>query len=127
MKSIEETTIYINSIRQKGGSFSYGELASLLNGFPYSRLLPYIMRNHNVKGYSIIDNKIVFDVKHSIYIKTIELFIEEAKNLQSERNKSSNKLSPIQRKQMLIKKCIELYYNGESKEVFKLMKRYEKK
>lgn len=127
MKSVEETSVHINSIRLKGGKYSNGELIKLLDGFPYNRILPLIMRRHpNILGYSVVNKSIVFDTEHSININAIRLFIKEAREYQIENNKP--RTLSLKAKQDIINKCLELYFNGNSYEVHKLYKKlYEKK
>lgn len=126
MKSIEETTIRINSIRQKGGSYTSRQLSTLLEGCPYKMLLPMMMKKHpNIIGYSIKGRNIVFDTYHSINIKAIQLFIKEAREYQINLNRRSSILS-IEDKESIIKQCLDLYFLGRSNEVCKLIKRLKK-
>lgn len=126
MKSIEETTIHINSIRQKGGSYTGRQLSALLEGCPYKVLLPIIMKRHpNIIGYSIKGRNIIFDTYHSINIKAIELFIKEAREYQINYNKQSSRLS-IKDKESIIKQCLDLYFSGRSDEVCKLIKKLKR-
>lgn len=120
MKSVEETTIKINSLRQQGGSYNFKELSSLLEGCLYNKLLPRMMANHsNISGYLFIKGRIVFDIKHSINIKAVQLFVDEAKKYQVSKNK---KESPLQKRQRIINQCIELFWNGNSKRTVRLLK-----
>lgn len=128
MKSIEETTIRINSIRQKGGSYTGRQLSNLLEGYPYKVLLPRIMKRHpKIIGYSVEGKYIVFDTHRSINIKAIELFIKEAKEYQVDMNKRcSNKILSIKEREDIISKCLDLYFSGKSNEVCKLIKKLKK-
>ena len=128
MKSIEETTIRINSIRQKGGSYTGRQLSALLEGCPYKVLLPIIMKRHpKIIGYSVEGRHIVFDTHRSINIKAIELFIKEAKEYQVDMNKRcSNKILSVKEREDIISECLNLYFNGRSNEVCKLIKKLKK-
>lgn len=139
MTNIAECCIKLNKLRMQGGRYNTMELIKALKGIPYAGYLPTVIRaNAGIPGINVLRVGFEFDPCKPIYKDTLVYLIEEAKKMCDECNNKTHlkhdfkKLlgkplptTAIRLKNMVIERCIELYWEGKCKEATKLNIAYE--
>lgn len=129
----------INNIRMQGGTYTVTELANALKGIPYNGYIPTAMRaNPEIPGIEILEVGIKFDKCKPIYKESILYLLQEAKKLRDLANHKAYAKrrflalldkplpkTPVQLKNAVFKRSVELYYEGKCAEVNKLNAAYE--
>lgn len=140
MKHIEDYCVLINNIRMQGGTYTYNALAKVLKGIPYCNNIPMVMRaNPGIAGFEVLDKGIRFDEHKPIHKEALAYLIEEARQYGIRATQKSNiksrflallsielPLTPLQLKNAVGNRCVELYYEGKSAEAAKLIALYNK-
>ena len=140
MTNITECCIKLNKLRMQGGTYTYNALAKVLKGIPYCNNIPMVMRaNPGIAGFEVLDKGIRFDEHKPIHKEALSYLIEEARQYgihatQKYRIKSrfltllsiELPLTPLQLKNAVGNRCVELYYEGKSAEAAELIALYNK-
>lgn len=140
MKHIEDYCVLINNIRMQGGTYTYNALVKALKGIPYNNNMPMVMRaNPGIVGFEVLNKGIRFDEHKPIHKDALMYLIEEARHYginAAQKSKVKSRFTallnidipttPLQLKNAVGNRCVELYYEGKSAEAAELIALYNK-